>query len=438
MKKLVAQLEYPAVQSTPPPQSGFRAPLTVWLVFAVSLLTSVLSLFAFWSIYFPYHLFPLPYRILKRNFVFFEVQGALLLLPLMTILSLLFVDELIMENSTTYNFIFGAAILSFFVAPLMLLLIRLPGMKRWGKPMASAPIFAQSYRPSADVGVEPMRVMLDFAVEDRRYARAITRQLKRYGHHIEKDESSAEIIIVLISSFKKTTTYSPEKHIIFPVLLQSIEDIDSKLSPIQWVDFRRGLRNLRYFCMLLPNPTKMLSALGIVPMGRQVVLPPVIQILSYFLVLSIGLMVGGTGLSVIALGVLLESSTEVVTVVSMIVTMLASVFLTMSARKALLSRQGQLATFRNFALSLVGLVSLWIVQFLIVAVATPIGWEEELLIDLSFADKLNHAAGLIQSVLAAIVLMGLTVCFILSLWHWKDLYRWMPRKVKRSRVDDIC
>ena len=98
MKKLVSQLEYPAVQSTPPPQSGFRAPLTVWLVFAVSLLTSVLSLFAFWSIYFPYHLFPLPYRILKRNFVFFEVQGALLLLPLMTILSLLFVDELIMEN----------------------------------------------------------------------------------------------------------------------------------------------------------------------------------------------------------------------------------------------------------------------------------------------------------------------------------------------------
>ncbi|MEM7064581.1 MAG: toll/interleukin-1 receptor domain-containing protein [Cyanobacteria bacterium P01_B01_bin.77] len=429
-KKLLAQLDYPATQNAVPPQSGFKTSRTVWIAFAVSLVVSVLSLFTFWSVYIPYHLFPLPYRILKRNFVFFDVQGALLTLPLMVFASAVFIDGVIDYDSIGYNSLIGAIMLSFLTAPLMLLLLRLPGMKRWGKPMASVPMFANPYRPSTAIDIKPMKVMLDFAVEDRRYARTITRQLERCGYQIETDESSAEAIIVLISNFKKTTVYDPEKRTIFPVLLQNISDLDPKLSPIQWVDFRRGLRNLKYFCLLLSDPTKMLSALGVVPMGKQVVLPPIIQVFVYFLTLLVSLMIGGTGLSIVALGIRLEHSGEVVGVTSMLVTTLMSVFLAVSARNSLLSRQGRLATFRNLTLGLAGLVLLWIVQFLIAAFTTPAGWNEELLVDLSLTDKLNYAAGIVQGVLTPFFLVGLAFCLILSLWYWRDFYRWMPCRSK--------
>ncbi|MDJ0702737.1 MAG: toll/interleukin-1 receptor domain-containing protein [Leptolyngbyaceae cyanobacterium MO_188.B28] len=425
VKTLLVQLEYPGFQNTPPPQSGFKTSPTVWIAFSISLLISLIALFNFWTISIPYHLFPLPYRILKRNFIFFDVQGVLLILPVMTFLSYGFASVFVADDSISFDILVIAFLSSLLAAPLMLVLLRLPGMRRWGKPMASVPIFAHRYSPPKAINVRPMKVMLDFAAEDRRYARTIMRQLNRHGHQIVTDESSAEAIIVLMSNFKKTTAYNPEESVIFPVLLQDISNIDAKLAPIQWIDFRRGLRNLKHFCMLLPNPTKMLNALGIVPMGRQVVLPPLIQVLVYFLTLLVGLMVGGAGLFTVALGSHMESSGEVIAIVFMFITILAAAFLAVSARQSLLSRQGRLATFRNLTLGLVGLVFLWIVQLSIATVSAP-AWDNEL----PLADRINATAGVVQILLTLLFLVGLAMCIALCLWYWKDFYRWIPCKKK--------
>ena len=428
IKTLLAQLEHPGVPAAPPPQRGFKTSLTVWAAFLMSLVVSLLSLTTFWTVYAPYHLFPLPYRILKRDFRFFDVQGILLLLPFLIFLSCVFVND-ITSGSALNEVLVALMLLSILAAPLMLVLLRLPGMRRWGKPMASVPIFAHPYKPPKTIQVRSMAVMLDYAPEDRRYARAISRQLSRHGHWIVEDEAAAEAVIVLMSNFKKETVYRPEERTIFPVLLQDIDEIDPKLSPIQWVDFRRGLRNLKYFCVLLPKPARMLNALGTVPMGRQIVLPPIVQTLVYVLTFFAGIALGSSLLSVMLLSIRLDSFGEGVAIALMLVTTMISVAVIVAARQSLLRRQGRLASFRNLLVGLGILVFLWLAQVMIAAVATPIGWEEEQLENLLLHDQLNMIGGMMQLALPMVFLSGLALCLVLCLWHWRDFYRWMPAKI---------
>jgi hypothetical protein len=53
----------------------------------LSLTTAVLSLFSLWSLFVPFFLLPLPYRIFKRDFNISQVQTALWMLPVTLILT---------------------------------------------------------------------------------------------------------------------------------------------------------------------------------------------------------------------------------------------------------------------------------------------------------------------------------------------------------------
>lgn len=276
IKELISQLEAPVQEKHPAPETGFKIPALVWVAIAWSMMVSLFSLGSFWTFFIPWLLIPLPYRILKRNFNFTMVQAALVFLPFA-----LYITSWIVTNEDQ-----GLAIetLSYastiFVIPLIVLL-RSPGMQRWGKPEATMPRFANLYRPN-NPNPKPVLFFIDHAIQDRAVADELTRALKKYGHPQANDIQSAQAVFVLASNFKRDTQADPQKQVVFPVILQTV-DIAPEISKVQWIDFRAGLRNLDAIAQLLPQPDKLLQALGVRPMRNNLLLPAVIVYLVYFI-----------------------------------------------------------------------------------------------------------------------------------------------------------
>lgn len=431
VRELLVQFEHPVIQISSPPELGFKASRTVWAAFFVSIIAGALSIPAFWTVYIPYYLVPLPYRVLKRDFVFFNVQGVILALPIIIILNTAFIHRAFFDDASSMAGMLVllswlSVIICVVISPLMLILLRLPELRRWGKPMASAPVFSHSYKPRKTTFIRPMKISLEFAKEDRRYANSIIHALKSCGHEIIEDPLSAEAIIVLLSNFKKASKHNSEQRRIFPILLQDIDDIDPKLALIQWVDFRRGLRNLKYFCMLLPNPQDMLSALGITPMGRQVVLPSIIRALAYILSLLSGIAIGSSALSVILVGIYLEGDifSEIAVPIISFILSIASAILMILARKNLILRRRNLANLLRLFWGLAGLLGMWLIQFA-AAYASYIDTD-----GVERGDRLNYVGHLIQISISGSLLVGLGLCFVLCIWYWRDLSRWIPCRSK--------
>jgi ABC-type multidrug transport system fused ATPase/permease subunit len=260
------------------PQRGFKIPIIVWLAAGLSTVIAVYSFGAFWALFVPWFLIPLPFRIFKRSFNFAEVQASLLLLPIV----------LFLGASATYDpyqadsLYFMAFNSLWFVVPLFLVL-RSAGMQRWGKPEATIPKFSNPYQPD-DKKPEPISFFIDHAPQDRLVADEMKGVFEKYGHTSTADMNSARAVVTLLSAFKTDTEADPQKQVVFPVLLQTTKP-SKKLSKIQWIDFRRGVKNLDAMARLLPEPAKLLKALGIRPLGNQLVLPPVVMAMRYFVIL---------------------------------------------------------------------------------------------------------------------------------------------------------
>ena len=78
LKELFSQLKQPIQEEHPVPETGFKSPWIVWAAIAVSAVVALISLFEYWTLFIPWILVPLPYRIYKRNFNF--TAGANLLI----------------------------------------------------------------------------------------------------------------------------------------------------------------------------------------------------------------------------------------------------------------------------------------------------------------------------------------------------------------------
>ncbi len=419
LNALVSQLATPAKPLTPPPQRGFKAPPVVWASFLASLLVIIVSIPAWWTIYLPAVLLPLPYRILKRNFNFFQVQSVLIMLPFVAFLSAVFFGTY-QEESDLILSCFGFSLL---FVPVLFLLVRSAGMRRWGKPMASRPKFANPYEPNIKKP-KPTSFAIDFAPEDQNYAEAISRGLQKYGHPYVTEVNQAETAFVLISTYKNTTTLNPETQAVYPIILQDIQLQDRNLQRLQWIDFRRGLRHVDKLAQLLPEPTRLLKALGIVPMSNQTVLPPIIQALVYYLTLLAIFSVSTWLPLFVELGAeffQMESSLAI-SGVNILLTA-AILVIILLARRALLNRRGRLASFRNFiiAILLVGLLSFS--QFVLVAYGV-----EEAITQFGGPALENDVRGTISFFIPVVYISGLIVIVWLAGWNWSDLRRWFPHR----------
>jgi hypothetical protein len=280
LKELIRQLQTPEKEEHPAPETGFKIPSGVWQTFFVSIGTALISLFAWWSLFLPIILVPLPYRILKRNFNYALVRYALWMMPIM----LLFTFVNVGDNNQDLSVILS--ILTFLIAPaacgFLLLILSSPGNQRWGKPEATKPQFANLYRPNIP-NPSPISFFIDHAPQDRHMANELRKKLAQYGHPQAADIKSAQSVFVLISTYKNDSEADPENQVVFPVLIQTAMPAE-RLSKVQWIDLRKGIGNLDAIAQLLPDPSKLLTALGVRPTGNQLVLPSAINTAVYFLI----------------------------------------------------------------------------------------------------------------------------------------------------------
>lgn len=418
---LIAQIANPQVQNEAPPENGFKAPKIVWTTFAISIIISICSIFSFWTVYVPYYLVPLPYKILKRDFSFSNVQTSSVLLPFTLFWSFGF---FISFDGTDHEWLSTLFFLVFLVgtliSPIFLILIRLKSIQQWGKPIASRPKFSKLYRPKKEE-LKPITFTIDSAPEDKRYARAIVRNLERHGHHYIVPEKAADVGIVLLSSFKTDSHLDPEKQIVYPVILQKTSVADPRLKRIQWIDFRRGTKNMKSFCFLLSQPEKMVKALGIVPPGRQTVLPKIIQGTSYYLLLMCVFQLG-------SILTLLPQSLIVSIPNIQFLIFSASIFIAISMlmHQSLITRKGFFNSIAYLWLSLLFLGGLVLTQFVMTAGAytgnsdqVPSSMPE---IMLGFSSNMTFS---IHFAIAIIYALGLALVFFGTILSWQDLRRWL-------------
>jgi hypothetical protein len=418
-QKLIKQLEQPATQNNIP-QKGFRAPAIVWASFFISLIVLLLSIPSWWTLFIPILLIPLPMQVITRSVNYYRARFALLTLPITVIFSGTFFPYT--ETYRTLLLAFGC-VGGFLVSLVMLALLSSKGMRRWGKPGSSVPKFANPYKPEGG-RAEPTQFLIEYAREDKKYAEAIIANLTEYNHPQVTDPAQAKICFTILSRYKNSTAIDPEKHALYPLVIQDTQVDDPRIQRIQWIDFRRGLQNLDSLAMLLPQPAKMLKALGVAPIGRQVLYPRIIQIMDYYMVL-----LGFFWLSIwIPLGIQLgkELMPQVGTVsilinAVLIVLSLAALF---SARQALVNRQGRLASPWTLSglLFTLGMISFAQTIYLLAVIDN--------VTKVSSATATTDMRGAVIMFLPCSFMVGFILIIFLSLWNWQDLMRWFPYKGK--------
>jgi TIR domain len=422
IKELTKQLETSAKLTSAPPQKGYKVSLAIGIAIGISSIVSLLSLLTIWTGYIPYYLFPLPYRILKRDFNFFHVRNALIMLPFASFwtygLATDWTGVTILEG-TAFDVTIVGLVLSILFTPLLLIYLYLPAMQRWGKPIASRPKFANPFNPKIS-HPQPTRFTVDFAQEDKKYADAIIHCLKRYGHtHVEKEKLEAqtpEAILVLISAFKSTTPFSPEEDIIYPILLQDTRKLDPVLQRIQWIDFRRGLKNLDKLAQLLSEPTRLLKALGIAPMSNQTVLPLIVQVILSYLTILVLLMVGSWSIMFVKVRQALSPSEFIFTIISLAVVLT----ITIATIQSLINRKGRWASLSSLLLVVVLFGLVQIILFIVVGELEP---EDE---------KLSGVVAYFACLFT--YLGGLLLIVPLGVWHGGALRRWFPHRRGRMKT----
>jgi len=277
LKELNRQLQMPEQEKHPAPETGFKIPGIVWVTFALSVIVAMISFGALWTLFIPFFLVPMPFRIFKRSFHYLIVQAALIMLP-----PALYLTSLFSISDTFYEITFDLSMISIPFVIALIIVLRSAGMQRWGKPEATVPIVS-GHRKIEYPDVRPASFFIEHAPQDRVVATEMAASLKQHGHTESEAPASADSVFTLVSAFKDDSEVNCERHVVYPVILQSNDKISKQLSKVQWMDFRRGVRNLEPVGKLLNKPEQLLRALCIRPMGNQLVLPDTIMYLVYFI-----------------------------------------------------------------------------------------------------------------------------------------------------------
>lgn len=418
VKQLLSQINNQPASQPPAPQKGFRTSTTVWLTILVSLVTALISIPAWWTLFIPILLLPLPVYILNRDFHFYRVRFALLTLPVILVLSWAFFLPYKFTNVP-----FTVCLLaSFLTTPVMLFLLSSKGMRVWGKPGASAPRSTPAYKPET-TQPDPVPFFIEHAPEDRKYADAIIKGLKKYDHPQVTEAGQAQVSFVIISRYKNTTSIDPEKQVVYPIILQDTVIGESALQRIQWIDFRRGLKNLKNLALLLPEPEKLMKALGVIPISNQVVYPRIIQMLDYFFALLAFFSIS------VWIPLWLEFYKQFFGYSDLIPFLIINSILSIlilhavySSRRALINREGRLASLGRLIVSIVWIGFLGSIQTIYII---------NVLLFLTGAVKPELTRGTVILFLPFSFVLGLILISFFGLWNFNDLTRWFPYRRKR-------
>lgn len=319
--KLVAAIEDVRAVATPsvvlpppvrrPPESGFRAPRSVWLAFFASIPIAAVSLLAAWTVVVPLVLVPLPVRILRRSFNYTDVRNALIALPISTLVVMKITGSAEGSVAIVSGVATGVAVLA---GLSMFLLIRSAPFRRWAKPAAARPRRMRSKGLSyAPKGVA-VRYCIDAAREDRSYAEQVERVLSKFGHErLDRDDDrrNATVVLRFVSQFHNIAEIDPTISTIPIVVADPGNTLPPQLQRTQWIDLRAGAERWKLFALAqhLHDPTELFSAIGSPPPHDQRVLPKGVQGLYITSWSVICTLTGGYG---VVLPVALRSNIEVI------------------------------------------------------------------------------------------------------------------------------
>jgi hypothetical protein len=420
---LLRGLDQPFTYKKAIPQHGFKTSFTVWFTFLLAILVVLISIPAWWTLFIPALLIPLPVRILKRNYQYYRVRFALITLPVTLILSWTFFKSYPFLNYPISYCIFA----SFVLCPWLLILLSSTGMRTWGKPGASIPRRGKRYRLEAQ-RPEPMPFFIEYAPADEKYAQAIIKGLTRHGHPQVAEVAQTNANFVIISRYQNEVSIDPQKHVVYPIIIQDVPVDDPDLQRIQWIDFRAGLKNLDKLAHLLSQPEKLLKALGVVPISRQVIYPRIIQIIDYYLILL------GFFTCSVWIPLSLEFGRQFIQLDNFILFVTVNIILTalilwsvFVSRQALVTRTGKNASLGRLIASLlwVGLINFiqtWSIIFMVIAATelTGIKLEQDLRGSVTLFLPLSFSIGFILIV-------------VLGIFNWRDLTRWFPQKIRKEK-----
>ena len=414
LTELFSQLKQPIQEEHPVPEAGFKVPAMVWVAFFVSIVVAVSSLYVIWTLFIPWILVPLPFRIFKRNYNFTQVQAALIMLPLALFFSLAIsnVEEQLVA-------IWTAMMLSLFAGISLLFILRSSTLQRWGKPEATIPRYANPYRVES-ITPQPVSFFVDYAVQDRVAAQDLIETLKDHGHIQAESIHEARTVLVMISRFKAETQADPEKQVVFPVMIQFNDHISPELQKIQWVDFRPGFRKLDTLAKLLDNPTELLKALGMRPVSSQTVYSPIITTIYYFMVYLTAFTVGSSFKYFFGSDDLINISDGTFggLFLGLIFQIILFSILTILILRGVTTRKGWFASFRMLVLALIGIGILLTWQ---ISLAVDVGTELE---SITGTDSSNPAVYLPFF----IYLIGVIVMIAVFIRNRRDIKRWFPSK----------
>ena len=412
LAELFSQLKKPIQEEHPVPETGFKAPAVVWFAVAVSVVVALLSLSEIWTLFLPWILVPLPYRIFMRKFNFTQVQTALWALPIASILSILVYDDPSLDIIAALGLIFGL---------ILLFILRSSAMQRWGRPEAIIPRYInpqdQKIKDPA-----PVPFYVDFAPQDRAIAADLTQILKKYGHPQTDRIQDAKAVFALISRFKSDTEADPAKQMVFPILIQTNDSISEKLSKIQWIDFRPGVRGLDTIAQLLPNPKELLKALGMRPVSSQTVYPPFITAIYLYVILLAVINIGASFDYIFASETMFSASDETFgsTFIAFIVNMLLFSAVAFFLVRGLTRRHGVFSSFRSIV---VGVLLLGVLLFWQAAL------DGNILLEMEEAGLDTSEIGISFSNLGYFIyFLGIAITGLVFLRNRRDIRNWFPAR----------
>ena len=412
LEELFSQLKQEIQEEHPVPETGFKAPTIVWVAIAVSVLVALLSLSEYWTIFLPWILVPLPYKIYKRKFDFTQVQTSLWALPIASLLSLFVYDDPSSDALVWAGLIFGL---------ILLIILRSPAMQRWGRPEAIIPKYINPRDPKIK---NPTSVpfFVDYAFQDRVIAENLIKTLIKYGHPQMEKLQDAKAVFVLVSQFKSDTEAIPTQQMVFPIMIQTNDKISEKLGKIQWIDFRPGVRGLDTIAQLLPNPKELLKALGMRPVSSQTVYSPLITAIYFFVILLAVINVGSSIDYIFGSDAMWNASDEAFgsTIIQFAIGLLLFIGLTFFMVRGLTSRKG---LFSRCGLIVLGVVILGGLLYWQITLDNTIIYEMEAAnidtsdIGFSFTNYLSY-----------IYILGILVTGVVWLRNRNDIKNWFPAR----------
>jgi hypothetical protein len=416
LKELFFQLKQPIQEEHPVPEAGFKVPFMVWVAFFTSIVVAFSSLYVIWTLFIPWILVPLPYRIFKRNYNFTQVQAALIMLPLA-----LFFSLFLSNIEEQFDTIWSVLMIGLVAGISLLFILRSSALQRWGKPEATIPRYANLYDVK-NIQPHPVSFFVDYAAQDRAAAQDLIDTLKEHGHIQAETVEEARTVLVMVSRFKGDTKADPEKQVVFPVMLQFNDTISPQLMKIQWVDFRPGFRKLDVLAKLLDDPRELLKALGMRPVSSQTVYSPIVTTIYYFMIYLTAITVGSSFKYFFSSidGLLnLSDNTFGGIFFGLILQIILYCALTILILRGVTTRRGWFASFRMLILALVGI---GILLFWQLSMAATAGVELE---TNTGSDSSNFIAVFLPFV---IYIIGAIVMVIVFLRNRRDIKRWFPAK----------